>query len=35
MAAWPSTDMVGVPLERPVEFGTRARLSDSEFLAQR
>ena len=28
---WPSTDMVGVPLERPVEFGTRATLSDSEF----
>jgi len=31
---WPSTDMVGVPLERPVEFGTRATLSDTEF-AQR
>jgi hypothetical protein len=28
---WPSTDMVGVPLERPVEFGTRATLSDAEF----
>ena len=28
---WPSTDMVGVPLERPVEFGDRATLSDAEF----
>ena len=28
---WPSTDLVGVPIERPVEFGTRATLSDSEF----
>src|SRR6185503_2705055 len=28
---WPSTDMVGVPIERPVEFGTRATLSDIEF----
>jgi hypothetical protein len=28
---WPSTDMVGVPLERPVEFGTRATLSETEF----
>jgi len=28
---WPSTDMVGVPIERPVEFGTRATLSDTEF----
>src|SRR5678810_839286 len=28
---WPSTDMVGVPIERPVEFGTRAMLSDTEY----
>ena len=28
---WPSTDMLGVPLERPVEFGNRATLSDTEF----
>jgi hypothetical protein len=28
---WPSTGMVGVPIERPVEFGTRATLSDTEF----
>jgi hypothetical protein len=28
---WPSTSMVGVPLERPVEFGTRTTLSDTEF----
>jgi len=28
---WPSTDMVGVPIERPVEFGTRATLSETEF----
>ena len=29
---WPSTGMVGVPIERPVEFGTRTTLSDTEFL---
>jgi hypothetical protein len=28
---WPSTNMVGVPIERPVEFGTRTTLSDTEF----
>ncbi len=28
---WPSTDMLTVPIERPVEFGTRAVLSDEEF----
>jgi hypothetical protein len=28
---WPSTHMVGVPLERPVELGTRATLTDEEF----
>jgi hypothetical protein len=32
---WPSTDMVGVPLERPVEFGTRATLSEAEFQQRR
>jgi hypothetical protein len=28
---WPSTDMVGVPLERPAQFGTRLILTDAEF----
>ena len=28
---WPSTHMVGVPLERPAELGTRATLTDEEF----
>jgi hypothetical protein len=28
---WPGTDMVGTPLERPKEFGTRAVLTDEEF----
>ena len=28
---WPSTHMVGVPLERPTELGTRATLTDEEF----
>jgi len=28
---WPSTDMVGVPLERPEKFGTRLMLTDAEF----
>ena len=28
---WPSTHMVGVPLERPAELGTRETLSDDEF----
>src|SRR4029453_804355 len=32
---WPSTDMVGVPIERPVEFGTRATLSEAEFQQRR
>ena len=31
---WPSTHMVGVPLERPVELGTRATLTDEEFKAR-
>jgi hypothetical protein len=32
---WPSTEMVGVPLERPVEFGTRATLTDAEFTRRK
>jgi|KBSMisStaDraftv2_1062788.scaffolds.fasta_scaffold24509_2 hypothetical protein len=28
---WPSTDMVGVPFERPKQFGTRLSLTDEEF----
>jgi len=28
---WPSTDMVGVPFERPAELGTRTELTDEEF----
>jgi hypothetical protein len=28
---WPSTAMVGVPLERPKEFGARLYLTDAEF----
>ena len=28
---WPSTPMVGVPLERPKQFGTRLTLTDAEF----
>jgi hypothetical protein len=28
---WPSTAMVGVPLERPEQFGTRLYLTDAEF----
>lgn len=28
---WPSTEMLTVPIERPVEFGTRAVLTDEEF----
>src|ERR1700691_1147899 len=31
---WPGTDMVGTPLERPRNFGTRNVLTDDEF-AQR
>src|SRR5204863_3253964 len=31
---WPSTQMVGVPFERPKQFGTRLYLTDEEF-AQR
>ena len=28
---WPSGQLITVPFERPVEFGTRARLNDAEF----
>jgi hypothetical protein len=28
---WPSTDMVGVPFERPTQFGNRQFLSEAEF----
>jgi hypothetical protein len=31
---WPSTHMVGVPLERPMELGTRATLTEEEFRAR-
>ena len=31
---WPSTDMVGVPFERPDQFGTRLFLSEAEFKAR-
>jgi hypothetical protein len=31
---WPSTNMVGVPTQRPVELGTRAVLTDEEFKAR-
>ena len=32
---WPSTQMVGVPLERPEQFGTRLMLTDAEFKERR
>ena len=28
---WPGTEMVGVPLQRPAQFGTRNVLTDEEF----
>jgi hypothetical protein len=31
---WPSGHMIDVPFERPVEFGTRAVLTDAEFAAR-
>jgi hypothetical protein len=31
---WPSTDMVGVPLQRPPQFGTRNVLTEEEFRAR-
>jgi hypothetical protein len=31
---WPASDMQGTPYERPVEFGTRAELTDDELAAR-
>jgi len=31
---WPSTDMVGVPFERPAELGTRTEVTAEEFAAR-
>jgi hypothetical protein len=31
---WPSTQMVGVPLERPEQFGMRLTMTDAEFKAR-
>jgi hypothetical protein len=31
---WPGTDMVGVPFERPAEFGNRLFLTEEEFQAR-
>jgi hypothetical protein len=31
---WPGTDMVGVPFERPPQFGTRLFLTEDEFKAR-
>src|SRR4029079_16951257 len=31
---WPGTDMVGVPLQRPEQFGHRTVLTDQEFQAR-
>src|SRR6476646_9295496 len=31
---WPTTDLIGVPVQRPASFGDRAELTDEE-LAQR
>ena len=31
---WPSTDMVGVPFERPAELAGRSEVSDEEFAAR-
>lgn len=31
---WPSTGMVGVPIERPLPFGTRDTLTDQEYAAR-
>src|SRR5215216_1120227 len=31
---WPGTEMVGVPLQRPREFGTRSVLTESEFQSR-
>src|SRR5918993_1489121 len=31
---WPGTEMVGVPLQRPEQFGTRNVLTEQEFQAR-
>src|SRR3970282_2226353 len=31
---WPGTDMVGVPFERPEQFGNRLFLTEEEFKAR-
>src|SRR6185436_18351987 len=31
---WPSSQMAGVPLQRPESFGTRSELTDAEFAAR-
>src|SRR4051812_30108787 len=31
---WPSTDMVGTPLQRPASFGSRNVLTEEEFKAR-
>src|ERR671923_945434 len=31
---WPGTDMVGVPFERPAQFGNRLFLTEEEFKAR-
>src|ERR1041384_3163926 len=31
---WPSTDMVGVPFERPAEFGQRNEVTAEEYAAR-
>ena len=31
---WPGTDMVGVPFERPTQFGNRLFLTEEEFQAR-
>src|SRR6478735_7867854 len=31
---WPSTDMVGVPFERPAEFGERNEVTAEEYVAR-
>jgi len=31
---WPSTDMVGVPFERPANLGDRNELTQEEFAAR-
>ena len=31
---WPSTDMVGVPFERPEAMGERTQVTEEEFVAR-